>query len=197
MQIFLLNDNGRQGYLAVLDSVSKDGRRNAVKYIGAKYGVGYPMIGSLQGLKVKTVRASTDFDKYIKMANPGLMVNPVRKGNVVFDLPFIHFPNGGVVQWTPYFEETVTEGSFSVISGGAIICYNYQQPIFISPLNMKRHSAAFNGERLLINVNTQYTTREITKADPGVFCEGAYHVENGRWVCDKMVKTPIAGYKSR
>lgn len=197
MQILRFNDHGRQGYLAILDSVARDGRRNAVKYIGTKYGAGYPYINTVDGLKVKTVRSSKQFDKYIKMSNPMQMINPVRVGNVVFDLPFIHYGNGVTVKWEPFFEDTVNAGSFSVISEGAIVEYLYQRPIFISVLNMRRHVAAFNAERLLINTNTFYTTRELSNADGQTFCECAYHVDNGAWVCDKFAKTPIAGWKSR
>lgn len=197
MQIFLLNDNGRQGYLAVLDSLAKDGKRNAVKYIGTKFGVGFPVCPSLDGLRIKTVRSSKVFAKYIKLANPLAFVNPITVGNIVVDLPYIHYQNGMFVKWQPYFEETVLETSFSVVSDGAIVAYSYQQPIYISMLHMRRHVAASNSERLLVNVHTMLTTRELSKADAGVYCEGAYHVENGVWVCDKMTKTPIAGYKLR
>lgn len=197
LQILRLNDHGRQGYLAVLDSRSRDGRQNAVKYIGSKYGENYQFCNDYSAFRVKTVRSSKQFDKYVKLRNPAQMVNPVRVGPVVFDLPFIHYGNGLCVKWEPFFEESVNPGSFSVISDGAIIEYNYQRPIYVSVLDMKRHVAAYNRERLLINANTFYTTRELSNADGNTYCECAYHVDNGSWVCDKFSKTPIAGWKSR
>lgn len=197
MQVYLLNENGKQGYIAILDSVSRDGRRNAVKYMGAKYGIGFPVCPSTVGLRVKTVRTSAEFGKYMKLSNPGLMVNPIQVGPFVYDMPFIHYGAYGVVQWMPHFEKTVSESSFRAVSGGAIIEYSYQEPIFISALHMKRHVSAANSERLLVNVQNGYTTRELSAVDGNVFCEGTYHVENGVWTCDSLVKTPIAGWKSR
>lgn len=197
MQVLLLNDNGRQGYLAVLDSVCKDGRRNAVKYIGTKFGVDFPVCTSVAGLRIKTVHSASEFGRYLKQYSPMTMINPMRVGPVVVDLPFIHYPNGGAVHWSPYFEKSINEDSFRVISGGAIIEYTYSKEIFISVLSMKRHVAACNSERLLINVGNCYTTRQLNVADADNFSEGSYHVANGVWVCDNLVKTPIAGWKSR
>lgn len=197
LQMCLINDNGKPGYLAVLDSVAKDGRHNAVKFISTRFGSGFPVCRDTSAFKVKTVRSLTEFSKYMKLFTPAVMINPVRAGNLVFDLPFLHYPNGVVVQWRPHFEESVSEKSFSLISGGMIVEYCYQQPIFISALHMRRHVSAFNSERLLVNMSNGYTTRELNAVDGEVYCEGCYHVENGVWVCDKLNKTPIAGWKVR
>lgn len=199
LQMFQVCDNGRPGYLAVLDTFGVDGRRNAVKFLGTtkKFGASFPVCIDMTQFKVKTLRSSNEFSKYMKMYAPGVMINPVRVGSVVFDLPFIHFPNGVVVKWSPQFEDSVTEKSFSLISGGVIIEYIWQQPIFISALHMRRHVSAFNSERLLVNMTNGYTTRELNMVNGDVYCEGCYHVENGVWACDKLQKTPIAGWKKR
>lgn len=197
MQVLLLNDNGRQGYIAILDSLAKDGRRNAVKYIGTKFGVGYPLCQSVAGLRIKTVRSASEFGRYIKQANPAIMVNPIMVGPVVVDLPFIHYPGGGVAKWSPYFEKSLSEDSFRAVSGGAIIEYTFNKEIYISVLSAKRHVAACNSERLLINIGNCYTTRQLSVADSDNYSEGSYHVANGVWVCDSIVRTPIAGWKSR
>lgn len=196
LQVFVLNERGKIGYLAVLDSY-KDGRQQAVKYMGEKYGVAFPICIDYARYNVKTVRSSKQFDMYVKLFNPALSVNPIRVGSVVFDMPFVHFDNGTNLKWQPYFEESVTNKSFSVISEGAILQYDYQQPIYLSVLNSKRHVAAYNRERVLINMQTGYTTRELSKADGSIFYEAMFHMENGVWACDKMRRTPIAGWKSR
>lgn len=197
VQMLLIDEGGKQGYLAVTDKADRVGNREAIKYIGTKFGSGF-MPGAIgAGLSVKTVRSAKEFAKYVKMFNPGAWVDPVQVGGVVFDLPFVHFGNGLMIRWQPYFEKTVSESSFSLVSGGSIIEYTYQQPIYISALHMRRHMAAANSERLLINVNNGYTTRELSAVENSQYCEVTSHVENGEWVRDKLSKLPIAGYKLR
>lgn len=196
LQILQLNERGRSGYLAVLDSY-KEGKQLAIKHMGSKYGTSYPLCVDLSPFTVKTCRSVREFDKYVKKFAPARMVNPVSLNGVVFDLPYIHFSNGAYVEWNPHFEESVNKTSFSVLSEGAILEYLYCKPIYLSLLNMKRHVAATNSERLLVNVNTGYTTRELSFVNGNLFCEAVYHSQAGIWMCDKINRTPIAGWKSR
>lgn len=195
--ICCFSDNNRFGYVAIFSDVV-NGKHNAVKYYGSEFGTGFRQVTSdfLRNLNVKIVRSAVKFARYIKMLNPMFMVNPVSKNGVVFDIPFIYLGNS-YIEWSPLFEDKYTESSFNILSGGLILEYNFKQPIFLSVLNMKRHVAGMNEEKLLINCQNGAITRGICKAEPDRYIEAQYHNVGVTWVCDNYKETPIAGYKLR
>lgn len=196
--IYRFNSNRGSGYIAVLDTVTNN-KRNAVKFFGNVFGNNFPMVNLEQfvGFNVRTSRSASDFGKYIKALNPSVMLNPISVGSIIIDLPYIQFQNGLNVQWQPEFEKSVTSKSFSIVSQGMIVEYNFQQPIFISVLTAKRHIPKVNYERVLINQTNGVVTREVARAFADKFIEAQYRCVNGVWTCYSYNEIPIAGYKMR
>lgn len=196
--VLRFSDGRRTGYIAILNSQT-NGKRNAVKIYGDFYGNNFKMfdMSLLEQLNVKTLRAKNKFDKYIKSCFPNAVINPVAINGVVFDLPYISINNILCAEWEPVFEECVDKSSFNILSEGLIVEYYFQQPIFVSVLNAKRHVPKSNLERLLINRNTGLITRSVARATATSYFEGTYHIENGCWKCDSYNEVPIAGYKLR
>lgn len=196
--IYSFNSNRGSGYIAVLDTITNN-KRNAVKFFGNVFGNNFPLVSLEQfaGFNIRTSRSASDFGKYIKALNPSIMLNPVSVGNIVIDLPFIQFKNGLNVQWQPEFEKSVSSKSFSIVSQGMIVEYNFQQPIFISVLTAKRHIPKVNYERVLINQTNGVVTREVAKACADKYIEAQYRCDNGVWSCCSYNEIPIAGYKMR
>lgn len=197
-EIRCFNEMGKFGYVALLDSQTR-GKRNCIKYIGKSFGTNFNIITAqeLALCHVRVVRSAKDFGRYIKELYPNFMVNPIKVGNLTFDLPCMYFNNTILARWEPIFEKDISYSSFNIISDGAIIEYNYQQPIYISVLDAKRHVPKMNAERLLVNQISGVVTRYVSKADPNRFYEANYHLVNGGWVCDSFSEAPIAGYKLR
>ena len=196
--VYCFKEGQRTGYLAVLDTFS-NGKRNAVKLFGDMFGFNYKQIKSdlIPTFNVKTLRSPAKFGKYIKSVYPSVMINPININGVVFDLPYIQSGNMCLARWEPVFEDDISEKSFNILSAGLIVEYNFQQPIFISVLDAKRHIPKVNEERLLINISTGVITRSIKRASISEYMEATYHIENGNWICDSFNKVPIAGYKMR
>lgn len=192
------NESGKAGYVALLDSVS-DGKLNAVRYNGTDFGFNFHLIalGELNKFKVKTVRSAKDFGRYIKEVNAYFMVSPIQVQGLVFDIPYIYYGGKPICRWQPIFEKGIGKNSFNILSEGMIVEYYYQQPIFISVLDAKRHIPKVNMERLLVNTATGVVTRTVSKAEATEYFEGVYHLVNGDWCCDNVQRIPIAGYKLR
>lgn len=192
------NYENKSGYIAILDSFI-NGRFNAVKYNGNEFGFNFNPITrqEMDALKIKTIRSAKDFGRYIKELNCSIMINPINVNGIIFDLPFMYYNNTVIARWEPVFEKDITKNSFNIISGGSIVEYYFQQPIFISVLNAKRHLPKINSERLLVNCTTGMITREITRAYSEKYLEASYHLMNCNWVCDSYQEVPIAGYKLR
>ena len=194
--IFCFQDNNKTGYLAILNVKGDNGKYNAIKYYGNKFGDQYEFANP-ELFNTKTVRSSADFAKYIKLYNPGLFVNPIFVNGVAFDIPFIHLNTGDAVKWEPLFEKHVTYDSFNIISEDSIIEYFWYKNIFLSLLDQKRHQQASNSERLLVNCKTGLVTRKITKASKEKYFEGTWSCIGGKWIRENYYEIPIAGYKSR
>lgn len=196
--IRFFNESGKCGYIAILDSKLSN-KFDAIRYNGTDFGCNFNIISlyEIQQLKVKTVRSAREFGRYIKEVNSGFMVNPISMNGITFDLPFIYYNNIVIARWQPLFEKDVSENSFNILSEGLIIEYIFQQPIFISVLNAKRHVPKINLERLLVNTATGVVTRNVSKAEKERYIEADYHLMNGNWVCDRFQEAPIAGYKLR
>lgn len=197
-EIRCFNEMGKFGYVALLDSQTR-GKRDCIKYIGKGFGDNFIPI-SIQEMSlyhIKTVRSAKDFGRYIKELYPSFMVNPIQVGQITFDLPCIYYNGSILARWEPIFEKDISSASFNILSEGVIIEYNFQQPIYISVLDAKRHIPKINVERLLINQLTGVVTRYISKADPSRYFEANYHLVNSTWVCDSFQEAPIAGYKLR
>lgn len=192
------NEANKCGYVAILSSRS-GGKVNAVKYNGVDFGFNFNPItpAEMSQLRIKTIRSAKEFGRYIKEINSNIMINPINVNGIVFDLPFMYYNNAVIARWTPLFEKDVSQNSFNILSEGLIVEYNFQQPIFVSVLDAKRHIPKTNSERLLVNCANGVVTRAITKAEAERYLEASYHLMNGSWVCDSYEEAPIAGYKLR
>lgn len=197
-EIRCFNEMGKFGYVALLDSQTR-GKRDCIKYLGNNFGSNFGLI-SLQEIAqchVRTVRSSKDFGRYIKELFPNFIVNPIRVGQITFDLPYMYYNGSILARWEPIFEKDINKNSFNIISEGVIVEYNFQQKIYISVLDAKRHIPKINSERLLINQITGVVTKYISKAELNRYFEATYHLVNGNWVCDSFQECKIAGYKLR
>jgi hypothetical protein len=192
------NDGKRLGYIAILDS-STGSKQNALRYFGADFGDRFKPISAdeMQKYKIRNIRDSKEFGRYLKEVKKDLMISPIDIGGIVFDSPYIYQDNNVIAQWRPVFEKDLTNDSFNLISGGTIIEYNYKQPIFISTLDAKRHVPKYNLETLLFNKITGLATRLVHFAGRDKYSEASYHLKDGTWVIDSCEEIPIAGYKLR
>ena len=209
--VFRIQQNGENGYIAVVapdDTFPKCSSYEEIKNITSKRLKAYKFLGDIfgndfeefTGSVVRTfmceiVTSKNEFGTYIKYWSPNRYVNPYKLGRVVIDLPYIYVDGKKVVEWVPVFDKDFTYESFNIVSGGAIVEYNFKRQIFVLEHGESRHKPRSLEERLIFDTDNDRITREVHEAGLNEFIDTNMYVSDGYWVTESSVKSPIVGYK--